>query len=272
MTIVITSLLAGIVAIAATVAVERLGGRLGGLIATLPTTIVPATWGFAAVSEGLPVTALAAVPMGMLVNAAFLWCWRIVPLYLPTWSMPKRLITMVVISLSTWLVLALTSLYIGTATGISPLTLGLGALGLHVILAIYTNWESAPAPKGTRPVKFVALISRGALAATAIAAAVAIASSGFPVAAGVASVFPAIFLTTMVSLWWSQGEAVPLGAVGPIVLGSIVVSIYALLAIWTFDLFGVTVGTIVAWVGSVLLCSIPSAFWLNQKRNHRETI
>jgi hypothetical protein len=265
-TLIITSFLAGLVAIAATVAVERLGGKLGGIIATLPTTIVPATWGFFAVSEGVPVKALAAVPMGMLVNAGFLWCWRAIPPRLPSWSMQKRLGAMVGISLCIWMGLALTSMFIGTQTNIHPMILGFTALALHIILGIYTTWHFTPSPKGTRNVTFFALVSRGVLAAVAVGVSVLIASSGFEVAAGIASVFPAIFLTTMVSLWWSQGQAVPLGAVGPITLGSIVVSTYALLAIWTFDAFGVGAGTVIAWVGSVLLCSVPSAIWLNQKQ------
>ena len=41
------ALLAGLVAIGATVAIERFGGRIGGLLATVPTTIVPASIGMA---------------------------------------------------------------------------------------------------------------------------------------------------------------------------------------------------------------------------------
>ena len=265
LTLVGTAFLAGFVAIAATVAVEKLGGKMGGIIATLPTTIVPATWGFWAVSDGMPVKAFAAVPMGMLVNAGFLWCWRVLPPLLPSWTMTKKLSVMVTLSLSVWLVLALCSMFIGSTTFASPIALGLGALGLHVTLGLYTTWHFRPSPKGTRAVTLSALLSRGLLAATAVATAVLIASSGFEIAAGIASVFPAIFLTTMVSLWWSQGQAVPLGAVGPITLGSVVVSAYALLAIWTFDAFGVLGGSIIAWVGSVLCCSVPAALWLNRK-------
>ena len=165
------------------------------------------------------------------------------------------------------MVLALVSMAAGTSTAVSPTALGFGALGIHVVLGLYSTWHFKPSPKGKRPVSLFALLSRGLLAASAVAVAILIASSGFEVAAGIASVFPAIFLTTMVSLWWSQGEAVPLGAVGPITLGSIVVSAYALIAIWTFANFGVLTGTIIAWVGSVLCCSIPAAFWLNRKQN-----
>ena len=36
---------------------------------------------------------------------------------------------------------------------------------------------------------------------------------------GLASVFPAIFLTTMVALWFSQDSSVSIGAAGPMMLG-----------------------------------------------------
>jgi hypothetical protein len=44
--IVISAVAAGLVAILATVAIEKLGGRRGGVVGTLPTTIVPAAIGF----------------------------------------------------------------------------------------------------------------------------------------------------------------------------------------------------------------------------------
>lgn len=43
--VVLSGLFAGLVAVLATVAVEKLGGRLGGVLASMPTTIVPACIG-----------------------------------------------------------------------------------------------------------------------------------------------------------------------------------------------------------------------------------
>src|SRR5690606_6179878 len=87
-----------------------------------------------------------------------------------------------------------------------------------------------------------ALLGRGLLAGAAVGVAVAIGGAGFPLLAGMASVFPAIFLTTMVSLWLAQGEAVPLGAVGPMILGSTSIAGYALAAL------GPGLGAAAAWV------------------------
>ena len=99
------------------------------------------------------------------------------------------------------------------------------------------------------------------LAATAIALSVLLAQSGSPLLAGIASVFPAIFLTTMVSVWLSQGEAVQAGAVGPMMLGSGAVSAYALIAVLSFEAYGPWLGALAAWGGSVVLCSVPAALW-----------
>ena len=41
-----SALFAGLVAIGVTLAIEKFGGRTGGLIGTMPSTIVPASIGF----------------------------------------------------------------------------------------------------------------------------------------------------------------------------------------------------------------------------------
>ncbi len=262
MSILTTALAAAVVAILATVAVERLGGRFGGVIATLPTTILPASWGFAAAVQHTPTEALAAVPLGMLVDAGFLYCWRLAPPHLPAWSMPRRLGVMIGISLAVWFGLAAGALALVEVLALPPLLVGLTAMLAHLLLGLYTTLHPFPAPRGEQPVSALAILARGTLAGLAIAIAVAFARSGMPLVAGVASVFPAIFLTTMVALWWSQGEAVPLGAVGPIIMGSTAVSAYALISIWSFVRLGVIAGTTTAWFGAVLLCSVPTAWWL----------
>ena len=99
-----------------------------------------------------------------------------------------------------------------------------------------------------------------------IGVAVVLSTKGTAFIAGLASVFPAIFLTTMVSLWVAQGQAVQVGSVGPMMLGSCSVSGYALLAIWTFPAFGAPLGGLIAWFLSVLLCSLPAGLWLMNQR------
>ena len=101
------SLFAGLVAIGATLAIERWGGVVGGFVATLPSTILPATWGlWSSVGPSGYRDAMAAVPFGMLVNAMFLHLWRVVPRNLPP-RVHARLAWTLALALTGWLVLAL---------------------------------------------------------------------------------------------------------------------------------------------------------------------
>ncbi|MBP48121.1 MAG: hypothetical protein CMH53_09315 [Myxococcales bacterium] len=254
---------AGAVAIGCTVAIERLGGRIGGLIGTLPTTIVPASIGLFSATEGVGFEqAMGAVPVGMLINAIFLWTWRVLPSRLPNWSVRRRLILMVIGSLGLWSVIATLSVIAMRYVRSHALLVGGCAT---VVMASFGAWACrthVPAPRGRRPVSAAQLLSRGVLAAIAIAAAVAVGDSGAELAAGVASVFPAIFLTTMTSLWMSQGEAVPSGAVGPMMLGSTSVSGYALIATWLFPWLGIGLGSALSWLLAVLFLTVPAWLWL----------
>lgn len=269
---------AGAVAIGATVAVERLGGRLGGLLGTLPTTIVPAAAGIWAASSSIEAyeSSMGAVPVGMWVNVLFLLAWREAPSRLPPSTLVVRLVLMVVLSLLVWALVATGSVVLMGRLedlGVPAMGLGFACAALSLSFGMWSTRAPRPAPKGTRSVGLGTLLARGLLAALAIAGAVTLASVAGPLISGVASVFPAIFLTSMVSLWWSQGEAVQGGAVGPMMLGSTSVSAYALFAASLLPALGVLVGSLVAWILSLLVITVPAFGWLQwriQRTGRRE--
>lgn len=274
MHILISALAAGLVAILATVAIEKLGGRRGGVVGTLPTTIVPAAAGF---WLGASTTvdfqdALYVVPAGMIVNALFLWSWRVIPPRLPGGSLGARLLVMVAGSLSAWALLAFLLLRVTEGyrgAGMSMPLWGWGFFLAAVGFATLACLRNGPAPGGTRSVGPITLLGRGLLAASAIGLGVALATVSGPVVAGIVSIFPAIFLTAMLALWVSHGEAVPAGAVGPMMLGSTSVSAFALLAATLMPLVGPVMGAFLAWLGSVLFVTIPA--WLFLESSSRST-
>ena len=267
--ILLSALFAGLVAIAVTVAIERFGGVIGGFLGTLPTTIIPASLGIAAQARDQDafVMAMCAVPAGMFIDILFLYLWRLIPPRLPAWGSRTRLAVTASVALLFWvisavlLVMALEGVH---QAGWSLVLVGVAMLVVMLVVGVAACLTPRPAPAGHREIGPSTLLARGLLAALAIAFSVWLASVGGELAAGVASVFPAIFLTTMVSLWLSQGESVPSGAVGPMMLGSSAVAAYALLASWTFPFLGPVVGAALAWVLSAACLTLPATFWMRR--------
>ena len=267
--IILAAALAGIVAIAVTVAIEKFGGLIGGILGTIPTTIVPAAafmW-LAEPTDSAFQPAMGMVPVGMLLNAIFLWLWRVIPPKVPNWTFGKRLATITSINLGVWFAGAAFSVTVFSEQ--ASMTIGLAALLMGLIFGLWISLEHRPAPRGQNRVSSLTLAMRGVAAATAIGAAVWLSQLGSPLLAGMASVFPAIFLTSMVALWIAQGEDVPSGAVGPMMLGAMSVSFYALLATHTLPEYGVILGSAITWVASIGSISVPAAFWLRFRANRR---
>jgi hypothetical protein len=195
----------------------------------------------------------------MLINGLFLGVWIVFPRFIRHERL--RLPSTIAASLSAWAVLALTSLMIVrhiTNGIISELALGLVGLFALAGLAIFFNIQSIAAPKGINKVPLVVLSIRGIAAGLAIAFCLFLAELGLPFLAGLASAFPAIFLTSMVALWLSQGPQVPRGAAAPMMLGGASVSVYALIVMWSLPSFGIIYGSVIAWFGAVGLWTIPS--------------
>lgn len=263
-----SALFAGVVATGVTVAIERFGGRLGGLLGTLPTTIVPASIGIWSQTGGGDAFAAAmdATPAGMLVDAVFLWLWRELPGRLPKMGLRGTLAAMTVLTLGAWALLAWPVVLWGRSFAPGQTwVFGVGATALLIGAGIAATRRSRPSPKGNRGVRVHTLALRGVFAALAIGVAVWIAEVAGPVAAGIAAVFPAIFYTSMASLWVAQGHAVPAGAVGPMMLGSSSVAVYALLAHFSFPAVGVAAGATLAWLGAVITTTVPAWLWLEHR-------
>ena len=264
----ISALFAGIVATLVTVAIEKWGGITGGILGTVPSTIVPAAAGMYMVGgEAALIESMAIIPLGMLVNGVFLTVWIILP---PHLSQTKNPLTITTISaLLIWTFSAIIMLKVADMAldaNLSAINLGFIGLLLLILLSVIINWKTTEIAKGKHPVSPFVLVCRGLAAAIAIGFAVWLSGQGQPLIAGIAAVFPAIFLTSMVALWMAQGPTVPQGAAGPMMLGGASVAIYAIVSIWSLPEFGVLMGSITAWLIAVVGWSVPAFIVLN-KRN-----
>lgn len=265
--VLLSAFLAGIIAVLVTLAIERWGGLTGGILGTMPSTIVPAAAGiYLAGDQEVLVQSLAIIPLGMLINGLFLAVWVLLPSHLDTAKSPLFITTFT--SLLVWFVFGIIMLFgVDFALGAGGTAFEIGILGLVLLiaLAVGMNWRVHPTPKGKQPVAGRVLFIRGSAAASAIGAAVWLSAQGQPLIAGLAAVFPAIFLTSMVALWHAQGPTVPQGAAGPMTMGGTSVAIYALVAMYSLPAWGVVFGSVLAWSIAVFGWSLPAYFVLKRR-------
>jgi hypothetical protein len=266
-TVLYSGLSAGIISVIVSVAIEKLGGKLGGLIAALPTTIVPAAIGLSmSLDQGHFVNTVYQVPLGIGCNILFLYFWKIVPpLIISFFSLKYLLILMSIGSISFWFLCVYLCLLLRQNEWMSNTSIGICAFAIHLLIGLAVTYFPTPAPKSSLSISKRVLFFRGFFAFTMISFAVYLSQLGNQHIAGFASVFPVIFFTTMLSLWMSQGSAVPTGAVGPMMLGSASASLYALLIPFAFTAFGYLWGTLFNWILCVLCISVPSFFWMQNR-------
>ncbi|KAL6070113.1 Membrane transporter protein [Balamuthia mandrillaris] len=319
--IALSSVFAGLAAVGVTVAIERFGGTVGGVIGTLPSTVVPASIGLALRTSSLDdlQEALYAVPVGslsayssfllpsffplppfssffmhvlafvfaestkqtgMTLSIGCLFLWRVIPPHLPSVSLYKRLSMMIAISLLVWLVSAILAFFglhlLAEHTGVTVVIIGPLCVVAMFIAGVLACLKSVPSPKGTRKVGMGVYFARALLAGGAIGICILLAHWE-EVVAGITAAFPAIFLTSMVGLWISQGEAVPSGAVGPMMLGSTSVGSYPIILPLILSqlsststggehhMMTVVISVVITWFISACFVSLPIFFGLRYK-------
>eukprot|EP00762_Andalucia_godoyi_P002801 ANDGO_04390.mRNA.1 hypothetical protein ACA1_072570 len=271
-----SGILAAAIAVLVTRVIEKLGGALGGILATTPTTIIPSALGlyFQSSQAGFELSMFSVAPT-LLLNAFFLYLWKIIPPKLNTsWELKRKLAVMVCISLGSWFILAtglvlVLSLLSSTS---AMFAIAIVAASAQFITGGAITFRLNTTPKGKNRVPWTSLGARALLAGMAVGSAVLISTTS-PLAAGITSCFPAIFLTSMVGLWLSQGEAVPLGAVGPMIIGSSSVSVFAVLAVFLFQVVGPWIGLIISYMLVVGFVSAPVYYYLRwrQRVNSRDS-
>ena len=257
---------AGLVAILVTVLIERYGGVVGGALGTVPTTIVPAVAGMASAQvEAELLESLSVVPAGMLINAIFLSVWIYLPPKIQDLSAQRSLAVTTATALVAWAIFGIITIFCidyASDSGLGARDIAVIGILLTAVFGIYLGWSPGDSPKGSQEVSKSVLLARGGMAASAIGASVWVAGLGYPLLAGLASVFPAIFLTSMVALWISQGPSVPRGAAAPMLLGGGSVGVYALIAMYSLDSHGMIIGSAMAWTVAETGWSVPSYAFL----------
>lgn len=265
----IAGLLSGVVAMTITRLIEHFGGIIGGVLGTMPTTVVLLGFGFATTlkDEDEFRLSLYLVPMGMFINMFFLLVWRLLPALLKKQqrSFGANLAILIATSLGVWFLLASGS-YLLNGKLLhrdvqSVLIAGLVSLGLVVVIGLGISFHHVDAPRGNKPVTWRMLFLRGTFAAVSIFFTVYL-GTWSPTLGGIFATFPVLFMTTMVSLWMAQGSGVPTGATGPMILGGTATPVYSLAFAVLKARLGMGTAFVAAYAAAVLCVSIPTFAFL----------
>jgi len=223
----------------ATMAGERLGSRVGGLVTNLPSNILISLL-FMALTKGKSYAAQASgsVPVGMVVDTIFLFT-LIAALPLGTWLGLGA-------ALAAWIAAA------ALAILLPPLSLGAGILVYVLVCAlalalIELALRVRAVPRKSARFKPSTAAVRALFAGTIVASAVIVAQYAPPYATGILATFPAVLLSTMVILVRSQGKDFARATGKVLILSSSNIIVYAV-AVWLlFPALGAWWGTLISF-------------------------
>ena len=235
---VVSAIAAGSTATLATVLIEKLGGSIGGVLASSPSTIVifAVATAVSADSETDLITTLYFSAVGLFGDALFLWLWRELPSvsyyarYVHLRSRLCQAALMAAVTIFIWMVYAIVLIFVSQAVlnaGAPNRVIGCCFWAANVAFGLYTVlYRYVPPPRVEKRTSFWAYAGRFTLGACSIGVSIGI-SSISPVAGGVGSMFPNTFLASMFTLWAMHGADLPHSAIGPLMLGSVSSPFYA---------------------------------------------
>ena len=227
--VLLSSGIAFFIAILVALLIEKLGGALGSIIGTVPTTLIPAAYLImteASSSEQEKVDSTLALVFGILAtDIMFMPTWKILPPKLPkNWRNGYKVIVTTVVGLVLWFICAVATILVQSflkTKGVSMWAISVTIVLFCAIFGACLCWNLPPTPAGKNKVKWYVHLCRGLAAFCALFICGIMSQMGLGVVAGAMGSFPAVFLTTMVSVSLSQSADVATGAIGPLIMGSI---------------------------------------------------
>jgi uncharacterized membrane protein (GlpM family) len=246
--------LSALVVVLVTIIAEKYGTKTGGVIGTLPSTIIIAFL-FIALDKGVQFAAesVAIVPAEMGINLVFLLLFTLLS--------SRKILIASLGSLLGWTILTSILLYTNVTSIIVSLAL---FLICFFITFIILDKKKKITAQNTIKVHYTPLkiLSRSLLAGTVIAIAVTFSNIGVALS-GIFSVFPAIFLSTMLISLKEHGSQFSGAMAKGMIYGSPSVVSYAVCIYFLYPYTGILIGTIGAFLIALIITLI--LFYLRKK-------
>jgi hypothetical protein len=232
-------LLSALIVIIITIIAEKYGTKVGGILGTLPSTIVIA-FIFIALNQNLKFASqsVAVVPAELGVNLIFLFLFALIA--------NRSTLLAFTAALSTWALLSLL-LYIIDLTNIY-ISISIYLVTLLLTFTFLERIKKIPSAGSVRihytPTK---IILRGVLAGIVIAISILLSNLG-AVLSGIFSVFPAILTSTMFISIREHGPKFAAGMAKSMIIGISSVATYATSIHFLYPLYGILWGSISAYL------------------------
>lgn len=239
--IVIPFVLSALVVILVTVIAEKFGTKVGGIFGTLPSTLVIALI-FIAVNEGneFASDAAAVIPAELGINVIFLLVFALL--------VHRSVSIAFVTTFGLWAILSsLLVIFNMDSIFLSVIIYLIAVFSAFFILEFWKNRPSLGMVKVHYTAKKIAF--RGILAGIFIALAVSLSNIG-SIISGIFSVFPAILSSTMLISVREHGPDFAAGMAKSMLLGLSSVVTYATLVHFLYPLYGIILGSIIAYLCS----------------------
>ena len=244
---VIPFFLSALIVVIITVVAEKYGTKVGGILGTLPSTIVIAFL-FIALNKGVDFAAraVAVVPAELGINLLFLFVFSL-------YAKRSSLLAFVM-SLLTWAVCS----YVLFLANLSNIVVSVG-LYLGILVCTFLVLEYGKHIESQRGVHIhytpVKILFRGVLAGTVIAITVLL-SNVNAVLSGIFSVFPAILSSTMFIFVRDHSPEFAAGMAKSMMVGISSVCTYAIVIHFLYPLVGIWWGTLGAYLIALLVTII----------------
>ena len=236
-----------LIVILITIVAEKYGTKVGGILGTLPSTIIIA-FIFIALNKGVDFASqsVAVVPAEMGINLVFLLIFILLAY--------RSIVIALIASMGLWTTLS-TALYYLDNINIF-LSLFIFIISLIFTFTFLEHIKKTPSTGKVivhyTPMK---IVLRGVLTGTIIAISVLLSNMSASLS-GIFSVFPAILLSTMIISVREHGPKFAAGMAKSMILGSISVMSYAISIHFFYPTYGIIFGTIIAFTISVFITFI----------------
>ena len=217
---------------------EKYGTKIGGILGTLPTTIVVALI-FISLNKGAEFASKSAaiIPAELGINIVFLFIFVIL--------VHRSTLIAFAASMTVWVILSSILLYVELEN--IYISLGIYIISFALTFAILEGVKKIPSTANVvvrYTPKKIAL--RGILAGTIISIAVLLSNVGAAIC-GIFTVFPVILLSTMFISVYEHGPDFAIGIAKSMIIGITSILCYVVATHFLYPIYGVAAGSLIAY-------------------------